>query len=98
MHNPPRILIVDDNETNRDILDARLPAHGYQALRAADGAQALGAGRAHLPDVILLDVMMPKPGGIEVCRLIKGDESFPYTPIVLVTAKSDTQDVVAGLD
>jgi adenylate cyclase len=98
MHNPPRILIVDDNETNRDILDARLTAHGYQTLQAGDGEEALVAARAHLPDLILLDVMMPRLGGIEVCRLIKGDESFPYTPIILVTAKSDTQDVVAGLD
>src|SRR5262245_34586685 len=98
MHNPPRILIVDDNETNRDILDARLTAHGYQKLQAADGEEALVAAREHLPDLILLDVMMPKLGGIEVCRRIKGDESYPYTPIVLVTAKADTSDVVAGLD
>jgi adenylate cyclase len=98
MHNPPRILIVDDNETNRDILDARLAAHGYQTVQAADGEEALVAAREHLPDLILLDVMMPKLGGIEVCRRIKGDDSFPYTPIILVTAKSDTQDVVAGLD
>jgi class 3 adenylate cyclase/CheY-like chemotaxis protein len=98
MHNPPHILIVDDNETNRDILDARLTAHGYQTAQAADGEEALAAAREHLPDLILLDVMMPKLGGIEVCRRIKGDESFPYTPIILVTAKSDTQDVVAGLD
>jgi DNA-binding response OmpR family regulator len=98
MHNPPRILIVDDNETNRDILDARLTAHGYQTTQAADGEAALVAAREQLPDLILLDVMMPKLGGIEVCRRIKGDDSFPYTPIILVTAKSDTEDVVAGLD
>jgi class 3 adenylate cyclase len=98
MHNPPRILIVDDNETNRDILDARLAAHGYQTVQAADGEEALVAAREHLPDLILLDVMMPRLGGIEVCRRIKTDESYPYTPIILVTAKADTQDVVAGLD
>jgi adenylate cyclase len=98
MHNPARILIVDDNETNRDILDARLAAHGYETLQAADGEEALVAARRHLPDLILLDVMMPKLGGVEVCRRIKSDESFPYTPIILVTAKTDTQDVVAGLD
>jgi adenylate cyclase len=98
MHNPPRILIVDDNETNRDILDARLTAHGYQTVQAADGEEALVAARRHVPDLILLDVMMPRLGGIEVCRRIKGDETFPFTPIILVTAKSDSQDVVAGLD
>jgi adenylate cyclase len=98
MNDPPRILIVDDNEANRDILDARLKAHGYVPLQAADGEEALVATHQHLPDLILLDVMMPKLGGIEVCRRIKGDASLPYMPIILVTAKSDTQDVVAGLD
>jgi class 3 adenylate cyclase len=98
MNEPSRILIVDDNESNRDILDARLKAHGYLTLQAADGEEALVATREYLPDLILLDVMMPKLDGIEVCRRIKGDASFPYTPIILVTAKSDTHDVVAGLD
>jgi adenylate cyclase len=98
MNDPPRILIVDDNEANRDILDARLKAHGYLTLQAADGEEALLATRQHLPDLILLDVMMPKLSGIEVCRRIKGDPSLPFTPVILVTAKSDTQDVVAGLD
>ena len=98
MNDPPRILIVDDNEANRDILDTRLKAHGYATLQAVDGEEALVATRQHLPDLILLDVMMPKLGGIEVCRRIKGDASLPFTPVILVTAKSDTQDVVAGLD
>jgi class 3 adenylate cyclase/CheY-like chemotaxis protein len=98
MNDPSRILIVDDNESNRDILDARLKAHGYLTLQAADGEEALVATREYVPDLILLDVMMPKLDGIEVCRRIKGDASFPYTPIILVTAKSDTHDVVAGLD
>ncbi|HJX22155.1 MAG TPA: response regulator, partial [Steroidobacteraceae bacterium] len=98
MNDPPRILIVDDNEANRDILDTRLKAHGYVTLQAVDGEEALVATRQHLPDLILLDVMMPKLGGIEVCRRIKGDASLPFTPVILVTAKSDTQDVVAGLD
>jgi class 3 adenylate cyclase len=98
MNDPPRILIVDDNEANRDILDARLKAHGYVTLQAADGEEALVATHQQLPDLILLDVMMPKLSGIEVCRRIKGDAGLPFTPIILVTAKSDTQDVVAGLD
>jgi adenylate cyclase len=98
MNDPPRILIVDDNATNRDILDARLQAHGYLTLQACDGEEALIATRRHLPDLILLDVMMPKLGGIEVCRRIKGDADLPFTPIILVTAKSDTHDVVAGRD
>ncbi len=98
MNNPPRILIVDDNETNRDILDARLKTQGYELLQAADGEEALAAARQHLPDLILLDVMMPKIDGIEVCRQLKSDANLPFMPIILVTAKADSRDVVAGLD
>jgi adenylate cyclase len=98
MKKPPQILIVDDNETNRDILDARLRTHGYDLLQAADGEEALTVARAHLPDLILLDVMMPKLDGFEVCRRLKGDASLPFMPIILVTAKADSSDVVAGLE
>ena len=98
MHNPPRILIVDDNETNRDILVTRLATQGYDLSQAADGEEALVAAREQLPDLILLDIMMPKIDGIEVCRRLKGDKSMPFTPIILVTAKADTKDVVEGLN
>jgi class 3 adenylate cyclase/CheY-like chemotaxis protein len=98
MNKPPRILIVDDNETNRDILMTRLEAHGYELAQAADGEEALAAAKSLLPDLILLDVMMPKLDGIEVCRRLKGDPAMPFTPIILVTAKSDTKDIVAGLN
>ena len=98
MHNPARILIVDDNETNRDILATRLATHGYELLQAADGEEALIAAKEHLPDLILLDVMMPKLDGVEVCRRLKGDATLPFIPIILVTAKADSKDVVAGLD
>ena len=98
MHEPPRILIVDDNEANRDILDARLQTHGYELLQAADGEEALEAARKYLPDLILLDVMMPKIDGIEVCRRLKADAALPFMPIILVTAKTDSRDVVTGLE
>jgi adenylate cyclase len=98
MHVPPRILVVDDNETNRDILMTRLAVNDYALLQAADGEEALVVAREHLPDVILLDVMMPKLDGIEVCRRLKNDPDFPFTPIILVTAKSDSRDVVQGLE
>jgi class 3 adenylate cyclase len=98
MHSPPRILIVDDNEANRDILITRLTAHGYELLEAADGEEALEAARRHLPDLILLDVMMPKLDGIEVCRRLKGDADLPFMPIILVTARADSKDVVSGLE
>lgn len=98
MHKPPRILVVDDNETNRDILVTRLNVHGYELLEAADGEEALAAARKHRPDLILLDIMMPKIDGIEVTRQLKADPDMPFTPIILVTSKADNKDVVAGLE
>jgi adenylate cyclase len=98
MHNPPRILIVDDNETNRDILVTRLGTHGYDLVQAADGEEAIAVAKQSLPDLILLDVMMPRLDGIEATKRLKSDPDLPFTPIILVTAKADTKDVVAGLD
>jgi adenylate cyclase len=98
MHHPPRILIVDDSEANRDILSARLAPHGYELMQAADGEEALAAARERAPDLILLDVMMPKIDGIEVCRRLKQDAELPFMPIILVTARADTRDVVTGLE
>ena len=98
MHDPPRILVVDDNQTNRDILVTRLEAHGYQTLQAADGDEALRAATQHHPDLVLLDVMMPKLDGLEVCRRLKSDGALTFTPVILVTAKATTEDIVAGLD
>jgi class 3 adenylate cyclase/CheY-like chemotaxis protein len=94
----PRILVVDDNPTNVDILRTRLIAHGYEVLTASDGEEALAAAREHLPDLVLLDVMMPKLDGVEACRRLKADPSLPFTPVVMVTAKGDAKDVVAGLE
>ena len=98
MRTPARILVVDDNAANVDILCARLGAHGYEMVTAADGEEALTAVRDQQPDLILLDVMMPKLDGMEVCRRLRADTSLPFIPIVLVTAKSDSKDVVAALD
>jgi adenylate cyclase len=95
---PARLLVVDDNAVNVDLLRTRLGAHGYEVLTAADGEEALALARQHLPDLILLDVMMPKMDGIEVCRALKADASLPFIPVIMVTAKADTKDVVAGLE
>ena len=87
MRVPPRLLIADDQAV-----------HGYEILTAADGEEALEVARAQLPDLILLDIMMPKMDGLEVCRLLKGDAALPFMPIIMVTAKADTKDIVAGLE
>ena len=98
MRTPPRILIVDDNATNVKILHTRLGSEGYDIVTAADGEQGLAAARQHTPDLILLDLMMPKLDGIEVCRRLRADPDFPFTPIIMVTAMADLKDVVAGLE
>ena len=98
MRSPPRILIADDNPANLDILSTRLAAHGYEIITAIDGEAALESVREHYPDLILLDVMMPKRDGLEVCRILKSDTALPFIPIILVTAKGDTRDIVAGLE
>ena len=98
MHNPPRILIADDNQDNRDILAAQLASEKYELLQAQDGEAALIAARDHHPDLMLLDIVMPKIDGLEVCRRLKEDSSLPFMPIILVTAKSETQDVIIGLE
>ena len=98
MDQTPRILVVDDNAANVKILQTRLAAQGYGILTAFDGEQALKVALAERPDLILLDVMMPKIDGFEVCRRLKEDPAFPFTPIILVTAMSDAKDIVTGLD
>ncbi len=97
MRTPPQILIVDDNPANLDIFQTRLAAQGYDILTASDGEEALAVAREKQPDLILLDIMMPKLSGIEVCRRLKDDSSLPFMPIVMVTAMADPKDVVAGL-
>jgi class 3 adenylate cyclase/CheY-like chemotaxis protein len=95
---PACILVVDDNPANIDIIQMRLETQGYRILTAADGDEAIAQARTHKPDLILLDVMMPKKDGLQVCRELKGDPSLPFMPIILVTAKGDTKDIIAGLE
>jgi adenylate cyclase len=98
LRTPPRILIADDNPNNIEVLRVRLGAQGYDIVTAADGEEALTRARADDPDLILLDVMMPKRDGISVLKELKADSSSRFVPIVLVTARADTRDVVTGLE
>jgi two-component system cell cycle response regulator len=93
-----RILVVDDHPDNVEILNARLSSRGFQVETATNGQEALDAVQANPPHLILLDVMMPLMDGHEVSRRIKNDDRLPFIPIILVTARGDTQDKVEGLD
>ena len=98
MRNPARILVVDDVADNVEILRMRLESLGYEVIVAMDGEEALAKVREELPDLVLLDIMMPKIDGLEVVRRLKADTTLPFIPVILVTAKATPKDVVAGLD
>src|SRR6516165_12036818 len=98
MRDPPLILVVDDVPDNVEILQMRLEAQGYEVATAADGIEALEKIGELKPDLVLLDVMMPKLDGIETVKRLKADVSLPFIPVILVTAKADASDVVGGLE
>jgi class 3 adenylate cyclase/CheY-like chemotaxis protein len=98
MRDPPLILAVDDTPENLEILRMRLGAQGYEVAEAADGEEGLAKARELKPDLILLDIMMPKRDGISVVRELKQNPELRAIPVILVTAKADTKDVVQGLD
>lgn len=93
-----RILIVDDHEDNVELLKARLESWGYGTSSAIDGEQALQEVEQNPPDLILLDVMMPKIDGIEVARRVKSNADLPFIPIIMQTALDATENKVEGLE
>ena len=98
MRDPARILVVDDIADNVEILRMRLTSLGYEVIVAEDGERALAKVHEAPPDLILLDIMMPKIDGLEVVKRLKADPSLPFIPVILVTAKASPKDVVAGLE
>ena len=98
MRDVPLILVVDDVPDNVQIVQLRLESQSYGVITAGDGAEALEKVRSALPDLILLDVMMPGIDGIETVKRLKADPSLPFIPVILLTARSDTKEVIAGLD
>ncbi|MDP9204646.1 MAG: diguanylate cyclase [Gemmatimonadota bacterium] len=93
-----RILVVDDHEDNIELLRARLEARGYEVEGASDGQAALDAVNRTCPDLILLDVMMPKMDGMEVVKRLKSNKALPFIPVIMQTALDSTENKVEGLD
>src|SRR5260221_4388592 len=93
-----RILVVDDVDINVKLLGAKLASEYFDVLTAANGAAALAICAAELPDLVLLDVMMPEMDGFEVCRRLKADPATSHIPVVMVTALSDAADRLTGLE
>jgi adenylate cyclase len=94
----PLILVVDDAPDNVEIVRLRLESQAYDVITAADGLEALEQVKVHLPDLVLLDVMMPRLDGVETIKRLKADTSLPFIPVIMLTAQSDKKEVVAGLD
>ena len=93
----PRLLLVDDEPTNLQVLRHVLQAD-YRLLFATDGARALQVAREQLPQLILLDIMMPGMDGYAVCRALKADPATAGIPVIFITALDDSQDETAGFD
>jgi putative two-component system response regulator len=93
-----RVLVADDTESVRSLFRKLLLADGHDVVSAADGAAALDAVQEHMPDVILLDVSMPRMDGLEVCRRLKSDPATRLTPVVLVTGQADLSDRIRGIE
>lgn len=91
-----KVLIVDDNPHNLKVLATYMEECGYEWILAASGQAALESTRADIPDLILLDVMMPGMDGYEVCELMKADEKLKDIPVIFLTAKTETQDIIRG--
>ena len=93
-----RVLVVDDVEVNVKLLEAKLASEYFSVVSANNGPSALEIAIAESPDIILLDVMMPRMDGFEVCRRLKADPLTADIPVVMVTALSDVSDRLRGLE
>ena len=93
----PRILLVDDEPDILKTLNKRLEIAGFEVTQAIDGQEALAKTQELRPDLIILDIMLPKLNGYEVCAKLRQDEQYKQIPIIMFTAKGQSQEQLAGL-
>jgi CheY-like chemotaxis protein len=91
-----KLLIADDEPGIRRLVRVTLESDSYEIVEAADGEEALALARQHLPDLILLDVMMPKRSGLDVCRILKDDPITAGIAIIMLTARAQDSDIREG--
>ena len=87
-----KVLLVDDEPGIQVVISARLASKGYEVLVAKDGQEGLNLARTESPDIVLLDLMLPKLDGYKVCRMLKFDKAFENIPIVIFSAKGSDAD------
>ncbi len=92
------ILIVDDEADLLELIEYNLKKEGYNVLKAENGSEGIRLARKHHPDLILLDIMMPRMTGFEVCKVIREDNDLKQVPVIFLTARSDEETEVTGLD
>ena len=92
-----RVLLVDDEPSIVKMVSKRLEVEGFEVLVAIDGQEALKKVQAEAPDVVILDLMLPKLNGYEVCMMLKEDTRYQKIPVVMFTAKAQEQDEKLGL-
>jgi len=93
-----KILVVDDEEPIRELIKYNIEKEGFTAVLAENGTSALDAARSQMPDIIILDLMLPDMSGLDVCRVLKNDKMTAFIPVIMVTAKTEDSDIVAGLE
>jgi two-component system alkaline phosphatase synthesis response regulator PhoP len=93
-----KILVVEDEEDILELLRYNLAKEGYEVTCVTSGEEGLGVAKSKLPDLIVLDLMLPGMDGLEVCRLLRADSKTRHIPIVILTARSDEADIVTGLE
>jgi DNA-binding response OmpR family regulator len=94
----PTILVADDEEDLRELVSYRLSRSGYEVVEAVDGQEALELATERTPDLMVLDVMMPRLDGYELTRRVREQDSLRGVPVILLTARSQESDVSRGFD
>ena len=92
------ILVVDDEQDLLDLIEYNLKKEGYNVLKAENGQDGIAVAKEHKPNLVLLDIMMPKMDGIEACEKMRSDDELKHIPIIFLTARSDEKTEVEGLD
>ena len=95
---PATVLVVDDDPVILKLLEVNFEMEGFQVVRAADGAEGLKRAREVLPDIVVLDVMMPRMTGYEVAKALREDDVTAHIPIIFVTARAQSSDVEKGME
>lgn len=93
-----KLLIVEDETDIRELIAYNLEMSGYQVIKARDGEEGLQLSRQHKPDLIILDLMLPGIDGFRVCEMIRKDKTTSNIPIIMLTARTGDEDMIAGLE